>query len=742
MDALTLVKHLLRPDQHHVLDEALRLHPPSSDGRIELGVLDHLIKQGVIDVGSLIEAASDKPVQPIPPVAVDARRRFAPIAMIGAGAMGQVYLVHDTVLNRHVVFKVLEPSLARDRGMRQRFHHEAQITAQLDHPSIVAVHDLEQGGEGTLSYSMKLVRGRTLQRVIDDARSNPTAPGLDLSSRLANFLDVCDAMAYAHRRGVVHRDLKPENIMVGAFNQVLVMDWGIARTIGGPESFASTMRSDTETWQTQVGMAIGTPAYMSPEQARGENDTLDGRSDQYTLGLILQELVTLSRARKGSTSAHTLYLAMEGERAAVRPRARPHNAPAELVAIIDKATAVEPDHRYPSVDALADDIRRFLRDEPVSARPDTVVQRFGRWIARHRTTTLTVVLLLLISVIGLALVGVAGAVAVNEVNRWYAARREARLAELGNATTAQARRIETELLRLEGHLRAIAGAAEVALTLPPPAARLYYVADFQDPDRAPPDRLPSAVYGEPVSLGHPDVVVAAGLDPRAVDDDARRLASLAPALRRAVYDSLGPEGRPLDDAALSERVRSKPAPIVWSYVATASGAMVGYPGAGIYPDDYDPRARPWYVTAIGGDGPVWSALDADEGGLGLLLTSAVRVRAPDGSAAGVAAVDLTFSHVIDTLLEPADIGAPVEAWLIDPDGQVIVRSSQKDQSRQIPEGWTPAAFPHPALLARVRSTANGQAELKLDGDPTIAVWRAVPTTGWVYLITGATDDVL
>jgi len=657
--------------------------------------------------------------------------------------MGQVYLVHDTVLNRHVAFKVLEPSLARDLSMRQRFHHEVQITAQLDHPSIVPVYDLEQGPDGTVSYSMKLVRGETLQKLMDRASGRPDDPDLNLESRLEVFLDVCDAMAYAHRRGIVHRDLKPENIMVGAFHQVLVMDWGIARTIGGTEELPVGKLGSTETHKTQVGFAIGTPAYMSPEQARGENDSLDGRSDQYTLGLILQELVTLQRARKGATSAHTLFLAMEGERAMVRPRARPQRIPRELVAIIDKATAVAPDARYPAVEDLAEDVRRFLRDEPVRARPDTFTQRTGRWISRNRTLTLSLGLLLVSAVVALALIAVAAGVVINEFNRWQAAEREARLGELQRAVADQAQHIEAELLTLEGNLHAIAGAAEAALLNPAPEVPIYLAATFKDPATAPPDTLASPVYPDPVSLAHPDILVATGVDPASVLATQRRLAGLGPVLRRAVQDSVGAEIHGATPAGIASRIRSKPAPIVWSYAATADGVIVGYPGAGTYPEDYDPRTRPWYLTAIDARGPVWSALDADEAGLGLLLTCAMPIRGPDDRPLGVAAVDLPFGHVIDALLDPPDLRAPVEAWLVDPDGNVIVRSSQKDQARTVPDDWTPPPFPYPELLERVRlAQSGGKAELKLDGTPSIAVWRPVRTVGWTYLITGSTRELL
>jgi len=167
--------------------------------------------------------------------------------------------------------------------------------------------------------------------------------------------------------------------------------------------------------------------------------------------------------------------------------------------------------------------------------------------------------------------------------------------------------------------------------------------------------------------------------------------------------------------------------------------MVGYPGTGFYPQDYDPRDHSWYTGARHAEGPVWSALDADESGLGLLLTCAVALHDADGNEIGVAAVDLTFGHIINNLMEPPE-GAQ-EAWLINAQGQVIVRSSQRDVARSAPEGWTPPPFPYPELLARIQSK-QGHLDAVIDGVPQLVLWHRIDRMGWIYLVHGPLEQMM
>ncbi|MBT3220674.1 MAG: protein kinase, partial [Proteobacteria bacterium] len=230
-------------------------------------------------------------------VATDLEDHYSFIGDVGEGAMGKVLLALDNTLNRKVAFKQITAEVAKQGTLAGKFTCEAQITAQLDHPNIVPVYTLETAPDGNAAYTMKLIRGHTIEDLIDAVKARyknsrkKIDPKDELSedSMLNHFLKVCDAMAYAHSRGVVHRDLKPENIMVGAFNEIYVMDWGISKP------FTDDVEEPVLTIETEDEgeLIIGTPQYMSPEQANGENEILSDRSDQYALGLILYEITCL-----------------------------------------------------------------------------------------------------------------------------------------------------------------------------------------------------------------------------------------------------------------------------------------------------------------------------------------------------------------------------------------------------------------------------------------------------------------
>ncbi|MCA9515518.1 MAG: protein kinase [Myxococcales bacterium] len=396
--------------------------------------------------------------------------RYELVGKLGAGGMGEVLAARDRGLRRLVAFKRLLPEAAANKAILGRFLSEAQITSQLDHPNVVPIYGLEVTESGSLAYAMKMIHGVELADIIKRARAaeadgRPVDEHEDLPARLEIFVKVCDAMAFAHDKGVLHRDLKPGNVMVGEHGAVYVVDWGIARLIGpagatwdkdggvvlhaGDDDLADITR-------TRVGDALGTPVYMSPEQAKGDNDALDARSDVFTLGLILAELVTLERARTGGSLGEVLLAALEGRRAPV-PHKTKHGrrVPGELAAIVDKATAPARDARYPTVDALADDVRRYLKGDAVLARPDSPLQKAARWLAKHRGAALA-----LLFVLGVVVPagGVIAGLLAHDARVETLHRREEALTTLVSAVAQRAAHLDAELHAYEGVAANAAGA--------------------------------------------------------------------------------------------------------------------------------------------------------------------------------------------------------------------------------------------------------------------------------------------
>ena len=388
----------------------------------------------------------------------------------GRGGMGRILLVDDRDLGREIVMKVLlddTPNRSTPKARsgdqhsaskQSRFLQEAQITGQLEHPSIVPVYELGQRKDSSPYYTMKYVRGDTLSKAI--RKCSTMAERLAL---LPHYVDLCQAMAYAHSRGVIHRDLKPSNVMVGEYGETVVIDWGLAKVKGRRDVQATQLEdglktvhldadSSSSSDRTRMGEVMGTPVYMPPEQARGDIEAIDERSDVYALGVILYQIITGQKPFTAVTPEKIVEKVLNEDPQPIDDAAP--DAPPELVAICERAMLKDQNARYAGAQALAEEIERFQSGSVVQAYEYRPAEYVGKFIRRHRpiVTTATVAL-----------------VAIIALSTWYVTSILS-----ANEDLAAARDLETELreaAELEAYQSAIVLAQNEIVQQEPAAAR-------------------------------------------------------------------------------------------------------------------------------------------------------------------------------------------------------------------------------------------------------------------------------
>lgn len=437
--------------------------------------------------------------------------RYADFDELGRGGMGVVMKVRDNDLRREVAMKIVRSDRVRagteqGRVTLRRFVEEAQITGQLEHPNIVPVHELGADATGRVYFTMKLVKGRPLSLILRDLRMGDKAVLRDfpLDRLLQVFMKVCDAIAFAHAHNVVHRDLKPENVMIGRFGEVLVMDWGLARLLDQPqaEPAANVIRTDSRPQGTGTssrhapsalsmdGTIAGTPAYMAPEQARGEISRIDQTTDIFALGAILYELlvlkppysgesgtVMLEQAARGDILRPEVRIALDDELRRAAARLPGGNVPPELSAVAMHALAASQHDRYPTALALKEDIENFMAGRPVTVRRDPLAVRAAKWVRRHPTlsvsTAATLAVILVSMVVIMGLVANARQESIYQQQALVAAS-----AEQERQATLRAK-AEGEAARTERALKEAALERETALARRAEATRLYRLGAIQ-----------------------------------------------------------------------------------------------------------------------------------------------------------------------------------------------------------------------------------------------------------------------
>lgn len=377
----------------------------------------------------------------------------------GKGGMGEIDVAEDSELGRHVALKKIRPEQADEDGSRERFRREAEITGNLEHPSIVPIYGLGADNNGRPFYAMRWIRGKELGSQIAEFQTKriegqTSFDSVEFRALVDQLIDVAQAISYAHSRGVLHRDLKPGNVMVGKYGETLVIDWGLARVPeqsddrGGDAALEKTAgdplqnlsgRPGSEVLETVQGSMMGTLGYAPPEQLNGRVDQICPQSDVYGLGAILYQILTgkTTVATKGRGLQAAVDDTLKGK--IESPNAVVSGVPKSLAAICMKALARSPQNRYASANELVEELERWKADQPVLAKKQTVVERLARFGRKHRSATVA-------GGLALAVIAIVSTLALIEVNRQRGLASSAANSEKIQRIAAQEARMKAEEL--------------------------------------------------------------------------------------------------------------------------------------------------------------------------------------------------------------------------------------------------------------------------------------------------------
>lgn len=678
---------------------------------------------------------------------------YTVLESIDEGAMGEILIARDNKLNRTVAYKKIHPHVAEIPSYLGRFYMEAQVTAQLQHPNIVPVYGLMSSGSN-VGYAMKLIDGITLKDHIRETQDQYVKFGEPdehhtLHARLEHFLKVCDAMHYAHRKGVIHRDLKPLNIMIGPYNEVYVMDWGIAKTVDvdkdtfGDKTVMVGHEEVNEEDKTKMGQVMGTPAYMSPEQAEGELDILDHRSDLYSLGLILFELVTFHRAINGKNSDEVMMKARRGTIDPPPAYGKQEDAQEQLLAIVKKATQYMPEDRYATVADFADDIRRFIHGEAIKARPESNKQKIMRWVSHHRKAAVNIMafstigsFLLIVAVLFLQLQTMKETQSDDlKTNKFI------------TAVSNKSQKIDSQFLKYEGILEGLAIGAKNLLDQGNIDKTPYFTnKTIAVPGKGPEDYKFSDAYGLPISVDYHVYKLAPDVSESSVKTTLQRLNPLRHSFKSLMLKSYKENVPPDDDKLAHDIIMNGKLPLVWSYIGLEEGIIADYPGKTGYPEAYDPRQRPWYRSSMNHKGISWLKPYIDVGGRGVMLPCTTPLFKNDGEFIGVAGVELTLDYIKKRLMPMYGIDGIEETYLVNDKAEIVVTSTERTQAYAIGTLINSTEdldiFPNEYVVNKILKGQSGHYFYIDRGREKLIAYYKLNSTGWYYVAKADAEELL
>jgi len=592
------------------------------------------------------------------------------------GAQGIISTAFDKSLKRNVVVKSLKVDESEEHAREDEslFVSEARIMAQLDHPSIIPLYGLHSGTESKLHLAMKHIHGKTLKQYLEDIIDLYEREGIEkfdekrsISTRIEYLIKVCEAIDYSHCKGVVHRDLKPENIMIGNYGEVYVMDWGLACLLE-PEKFSSKGHHD-DIGRFGKSELVGTPCYIAPELIRG--GACSQQSDVFALGMILFEIVTLTRAVPGKTVKEVLTNIVNWNYRPFKHHFLKNKLSDDLKAIVAKAICEQLSHRYKSAKDMAKDLKLYLMREETAARPDNIFRKCMRAMINHKMITSIVIMSILLCLAASTIYS------LHSQNALIIAQkdREDMLAYFQDYASQRANKMERIFFYLKNQIKNTAyRAGRILNSKVYTTEKIYKCKDFLNKNTAPGDYVYAPAYDMKISLDY--AVLKLGKGTKADDKLNKRVIGLQDMFKYTMFTSCS-EFDYKKKAYIKKIITSRGAPLIWVYMGLENGSMFSFPGK-IYKKDYDPRKRPWYKEALKEKKYlIWSAPYLDTSGLNIVISCMQCVFDKKNNFLGVIAMDIGLDY-IQKFMFNKKANSVLKEYLINKKRKIILSSDFKD----------------------------------------------------------------